>query len=320
MGQEGSSTRDHFSDSSDDAVLDKIKKEQTQQVHMDANTRKEQFQELRGSNTIEASLKIMNHLGICLNDLSPNKVPPQLADGISSKVLLIVVNTYTKPKYQLGVGPLNDSITVAINHKKMGYKMVFLHNTTPKIFKSWLQFVLEKSETDLTIFYTGHGCSVVDKSGDESDGYDEVMLFDTGYVIDDELAEYLAQYAHGQRIVLLSDCCHSGSMWDIQSHPGMKGVIPDNIMSISASKDDQTAKQTKIKSTDQGIFSYYFWDLFNKDQNITTKQMETKINPYISRFKQHFTYATTSPSMLDEPIFPHRERPPADHPNRGHTY
>ena len=43
------------------------------------------------------------------------------------------------------------------------------------------------------------------------------MLFDNGYVVDDELAEYLLKYAHGQRILLLTDCCHNGSMWDIQS-------------------------------------------------------------------------------------------------------
>ena len=168
-----------------------------------------------------------------------------------------------------------------------------------------MKFLLRKTEKDLTIFYTGHGTYIRDKSGDEDDGYDEVMLFDNGYIIDDDLASYLAKYAHGQRIVLLSDCCHSGSMWDIQSM--MKSHIGDvkpNIISISAAKDGQTAKQTKIKSMDQGIFTFYFWQIWNQNKKLTVKDMEKKINPSISRFNQHITYASTEENLPDEPIFP----------------
>ena len=173
----------------------------------------------------------------------------------------------------------------------------------------------ENTTNDLTIFYTGHGCSVRDKTGDESDGYDEVMLFDSGYVLDDVLADYLVRYAKGgeQRIVLLSDCCHSGSIWDIQSilnksKAGNK--IPSHIVSISAAQDNQTAKQTKVDSKDQGIFTYFFWDIWQDKQDITFKDMEKQINPKIGKFTQLFTVATTTPSMLEGPIFPDRERPP----------
>ena len=89
-------------------------------------------------------------------------------------------------------------------------------------------------------------------------------------------------------------------------------------MSISAAKDDQTAKQTKVNSKDQGIFTYYFWGIWEEQNDITARQMEQKINPNISYFKQHFTFAETGPSkddddddtelMFDEPIFPNRER------------
>lgn len=252
----------------------------------------------------------MNKLGRCVNNVDTKDAKKRLSEeGIGEKILFVVVNTYVKPQYQLGVGPMNDAITVAINHKKFGYRILYLHNSTPTIFKKWLKFLLKYTEKDLTIFYTGHGCSLKDKDSDESDGYDEVMLFDNGYVVDDELSDLLLDYAHGQRIVLLSDCCHSGSMWDIQSMLKSKEKVSPNIISISSAKDDQTAKQTKIESRDQGIFSYYFWELLEDNPDLSAKDMEAKINPLIGRFNQHFSYASTSSQMETEAIFPDRERP-----------
>ncbi|OHT14995.1 hypothetical protein TRFO_42784 [Tritrichomonas foetus] len=111
--------------------------------------KREEFQQLRNANSIDDALKALNHLGNCLNDIEPSQAEkfffnhPHVGNfakksendeqgekfegGVAANVLFIVCNTYTKPKYQLCVGPLNDSVTVAVNHKKMGYKVVYLH-------------------------------------------------------------------------------------------------------------------------------------------------------------------------------------------------
>lgn len=301
--------QDEESDSISDTDLEELRKKHRERIRMRMNMKREEFNQLRNSNTLEDATECMNKLGRCVNNIDPKDAQKRLSEeGIREKILFIVVNTYVKPQYQLGVGPMNDAITVAVNHKKFGYRVLYLHNGTPTIFKKWLKFLLKNTEKDLTIFYTGHGCSLRDKDGDESDGFDEVMLFDNGYVVDDELADYLTKYAHGQRIVLLSDCCHSGSMWDIQSMlKGDKTVWP-NIISLSSAKDDQTAKQTKVEAKDQGIFSYYFWELIEDNPKISAKDMEAKINPLIGRFSQHFAYATTSDQLATEPMFPNQER------------
>lgn len=294
----------------EDSELEELRKKRREQFKLRREMKRKEFLALRNSNTLEDAIECMNKLGVCVNDVDPKVAQQHVSGGINRKILFVVVNTYNKPQYALGVGPLNDAITVAIGHKKFGYQVLFLLNSTPTQFKKWLKFILKNTENDLTIFYTGHGCSLKDTTGEESDGYDEVMLFDNGYVKDDELCEYLIKYAHGQRIVLLTDCCHSGSIWDIQSGlQHSKSDMKPNIISLSSAKDDQTAKQTKVKAMDQGIFTYYFWELMNDNEAITIKEMETKINPLIGYFKQHFTVATTSPEMLNEEIFPDRERP-----------
>lgn len=272
-------------------------------MKIEAGCKKSVFQQQRNKETVEHALEFMNKLAVDLGKLDyhdSNLIPDGLA---KQKILFICVNTYTTPKYKLGPGPLNDSINCAINHLKMGYKVFFLHNSTPHIFKGWLRFILKNVQNDLTIFYTGHGASIEDTSGDEDDGFDEVMVFDDGYVVDDDLSKYLIRYAHGTKILLLTDCCHSGTMWDLDSNHLGKKPLPPNIISISSAKDSQTAKQTKMNQRDQGIFSFYFWKILKQNPNLTSNQMKVKINPIISRYKQNYTQATTSPELLDKPIF-----------------
>ena len=64
--------------------------------------------------------------------------------------------------------------------------------------------------------YSGHGGQVPDFSGDEAaDGQDDfadetLCLFD-GQLIDDELYAAWASFPADSRILVVSDCCHSGS-------------------------------------------------------------------------------------------------------------
>ena len=265
-----------------------------------ATITKVDIQKMRSGSTIEGVLEEFSKIGTFLNDSGVKAAKQKQLD----KVCFILCNTYTKPSYQLGVGPLNDAFTVAQNHQKLGYDIYYLHNPKKQLFLDCLEFFLKHTKKRLTVFYTGHGASLPDKSGDESDGLDEVLVFDTGYIVDDILLESLANNANRKsKILLLSDCCHSGSIWDIQSAKRQHIKLPENIVSISAAKDSQTAKQTTIGQKSQGIFTYYFWSIVNANPNITVKDMQDKINPSLNRFNQHYTYACTSPSLADEPIF-----------------
>jgi hypothetical protein len=76
-------------------------------------------------------------------------------------------------------------------------------------------------EGDLVfIFFSGHGNRVKDTSGDEADGYDEVLCFYDQDVSDDSLAEFVAGLTASQTVVML-DACYSGG--HLNSF-GVKGV------------------------------------------------------------------------------------------------
>ncbi|HYF63689.1 MAG TPA: caspase family protein, partial [Herpetosiphonaceae bacterium] len=64
--------------------------------------------------------------------------------------------------------------------------------------------------------YAGHGVQRADDTGDEPDGSDECLQpFDhatAGLLTDDSLAELYGGFLAGTRLLLLMDCCHSGTI------------------------------------------------------------------------------------------------------------
>lgn len=97
-------------------------------------------------------------------------------------------------------------------------------------------------------FFAGHGVNVPDKSGDELDGVDEAFvtpdkeggLTEKAVLVDDDFARALDHYVpEDVRILCVCDCCHSGTICDIDSY-----AYRHEIYQLSASKDDEEAVDT----------------------------------------------------------------------------
>lgn len=132
------------------------------------------------------------------------------------------------------------------------------------------------------LYYSGHGTSVPDKSGDEEDGKDEALCLVTpsgeidwnAFMTDDELAELLGDtLAEGVRCIVLSDCCHSGTITDFDSSEAWHGT---KAVSISGCTDSQTSGDTGnggifthslllaiADYCEQGVTSYSVGQLYN---------------------------------------------------------
>jgi hypothetical protein len=75
---------------------------------------------------------------------------------------------------------------------------------------------------EVMFIYSGHGSQVRDRHGDElNDQLDECLCpvntddpdyWDAGVILDDDIAAWLKGFPKGVRIVLVFDCCHSGTM------------------------------------------------------------------------------------------------------------
>lgn len=218
-----------------------------------------------------------------------------------TRCVYICVNTYVAQNLTLGVGPMNDGLNVAESMNKMGWPIYFIHNPNQKEYLEWLQFFLQNTTTQLITYYTGHGTQVDGSDRQEESGKDEAYVFENGSqvecLVDDILQNYLVQYkkSPGLKCVMLSDCCHSGTIWDLN-----KSNSPQNCLSISAAGDKQTAKQTQVESKEQGIFTYYLFKFLDDDPTLTPNQLRTKMMPYLQKFEQNYTLQATTADLPDK--------------------
>ena len=263
-----------------------------------------QFQKLRNHSTKESALKQLLEIGC-----DASTTPIHLFTEPITRVCFCCVNTYNTASKQLGVGPINDAITVGANHRLMGYFVYFLHNPKPSVFMDYLKMFLRLTTENLTVYYTGHGSQIKDTNGDEADGFDEVMVFDEGHIVDDDLAIAIRENCGGTcRVLLLNDCCRSGTIWDIPENISVaETTFPANVMSISSAKDCQTAKQVTglgNVNASQGLFTFHFFQNVRQNRAITPNQIRPLLDKALQKFNQSIEIFPTRRQMLNEPIFP----------------
>jgi len=103
-----------------------------------------------------------------------------------------------------------------------------------------------RSDDFFIFYYSGHGVNMKDQSGDEKDGEDEAFCFVTpdgqitveSCMVDDDFSHCLIESVPDDvQIVILTDCCHSGTIADLDSPSwGTRKAI-----SITGCLDNQTS-------------------------------------------------------------------------------
>ena len=125
------------------------------------------------------------------------------------------------------------------------------------IINSIYKLAIDSHRYDLErvwIHYSGHGCAINDRDGDESDGKDECIVpADYNYrgVITDDLIKRVLRYFNKKTMVTcIFDCCHSGSIGDLKyeyrssnncREENSKSKCTANIMLLSGCMDSQTS-------------------------------------------------------------------------------
>lgn len=98
-------------------------------------------------------------------------------------------------------------------------------------------------------YYAGHGANLPDQDGDEDDGQDEAFCFvdkegrtsPKCWLRDDDFAKLVTSSVHAfTNILVLADCCHSGTVADLNK-PIWDGY---RAISIAGCKDQQTSGDT----------------------------------------------------------------------------
>ena len=148
----------------------------------------------------------------------------------------------------------------------------------------------------LFVHYSGHGTTVIDRSGDEEDGEDEALYLIGGVVSDDTIGKSLQMIPDGATVVLFFDSCFSGTITRavkrsrFMPNPETFGKVfmrkkrfADNVemnhLVFSGCSENQTSADAYINGKYVGAAS--FFALYALRYGLTYKDWYAEIRKYL---------------------------------------
>ena len=222
--------------------------------------------------------------------------PAQIKMEKSKKALLIGIN-YTGTANQLD-GCINDVDSIVERISKNGFNTINkLTDLTLKkpvrenILNECKNLLINSQSGDLLLlFYSGHGSYILDKNGDEADGYDEMIVSsDLQGITDDELKSLIQTYLKKDvTLVAIFDSCFSGSVLDLKyqyldslnydkyTENAKNNETLGNVFMISGCNDEQTSADANINNKFNGAMTWSLLETLktkNNNNNISWRDL-----------------------------------------------
>lgn len=203
-------------------------------------------------------------------EVEATSAPAQVAEPIKNKFALLIGIDYKNTDNELR-GCINDNVAIKEFLGKRDYKIRSLtddgkeDSPIVKNIAAYMNAVIADAadavakygKAQIFFHYSGHGTQVKDRDGDERDGKDEAMCAVDGLITDDDLHSFfLARLPKECDVFLLTDCCHSGTLLDMQysidlngqlRHVSNKKDIQCNAKMVSGCRDHQTSADAYIR-------------------------------------------------------------------------
>lgn len=200
-------------------------------------------------------------------------------DFKDQNVALIFCNSYYMTRNDLGDCAINDGILARQEFERLGYHAIIYYDVPSSTFIDQMKKFLEQGCKNLAVYFIGHGTQQQDKFKNEKDAKNECFVFKDKLVLDDQLSTMINEHNKCNKLWLIADACHSGTIYDIPPR--------DDIITISSCLDSQTSKQDYFNRKGNGVFSYYFWkSLSEMNDEYDTNKLIDKINLKLAIYNQ----------------------------------
>jgi len=241
--------------------------------------------------------------------------PPSRTTG---KALCIGIN-YLRTPYELR-GCINDAITWSnLLTQKYGYTACTIMTDTTEspdllpnrknILKHVEALVTDPSTTRKSITYSGHGSFVRDQNRDEKDGRDEAWIsIDLEFIMDDELYTILRKLPKGHSLTVVSDSCHSGTVFDLRYSCDSSGRVTENnrfialaqqkIYCLSGCQDEQVSFDVVQNQKNQGAMTWAVSQVLQSGSAQTMQDFLRQVQRLLNRAKYAQTVGLSSPSRF----------------------
>ncbi len=213
------------------------------------------------------------------------------------KSALLIGLNYTGTPYQLNgcINDVNNMRTVLLANGYLPENITTLVDTertsipNKKNILQQLQTIISKNNTEVLIYYSGHGSQVRDLNGDEQGGNDSCIVPSdfqvNGFIIDDDLGKLVQQIKC--KCILLFDSCNSGTVCDLPfSFTYLKNntfvlkknkavnISNPNIYMMSGCRDNQYSLDENVNGTYGGAFTNAFLKRFTSQKPMITLYAE----------------------------------------------
>ena len=222
-----------------------------------------------------------------------NYTPKKVSFARNKKALLVGIN-YTGTQNEL-FGCINDVNSVKERINNEGFTTInTLTDLTVKtptrvnILDEFKKLLVYSEPGDLLFFlYSGHGSYILDKNGDEKDGYDELLVScDLQGITDDELKILILQYLKKDvTLFAMFDSCFSGTILDLKyqfldslnydkyTENGKNIETIGNVYMISGCTEQQTSADATIDNKAQGAMTWSLLESLKTSQPKTWREL-----------------------------------------------
>ncbi|KAK2942802.1 putative metacaspase-1 [Blattamonas nauphoetae] len=164
-------------------------------------------------------------------------------------------------------------------------------------FRAHVEEMKEKKEKERALMNASQRAEFHKKIHQQFEGVGDEMVEDTA------MFELITGKDYAEtRIVLITDCCHSGTMFNMdQMNEGHLNRPPLNVVCIGSALDSQTAKQTVLSGNETGVFTHNFTTLLKQKPETTFNELQTYMDSKIKKY-QSIQLTGSSDSLYAEPI------------------
>ena len=233
--------------------------------------------------------------------LNPTKIQNKLNNNKAALIIGVesYENTFTALYAENDALYFNDYANTSLGVPKENIKLLVNNdaerNDTLKVISKWLPTVVKEDQTELFVYFSGHGLA-------SEDGKDLYLLPTDG---DPDLLELTAlmrnqlfdqiSSLNPKSVTVFLDTCYSGATRSdellVASRPifieAEEQEVPTNFTIFSASAGKETAKV--LKEAEHGLFSYFMMKGLegdadsNNDRTITNGELHAFINKNVTR-------------------------------------
>jgi len=171
----------------------------------------------------------------------------------------------------------------------------------------------------LFLMYSGHGSYTLDRNGDESTGYDQmIMPLDLNMIVDDELKSLLVSSLKPKTTLFaMFDSCYSGSVLDLR-YQYMDSLNYDqytenakqldtkgDVLMVSGCNDYQTSVDAFINRQASGAMTWSLLESLKQSPKCTWREMVKNMRDLLktSQYEQIPQLSSGTFENIDTPVF-----------------